>query len=611
MKKIGLLLVPFVLLFLGACTQLNQQPKDGNSGENAVTPQAFLVAVDNSTYQDNQDRTWSWADARSRADVDIGEELTIVYGYVRGTYRVELGEWNTTDTDVSDLPVVHTHNFGDQESVETFNWTPQRSGEYHFVLYLSDKSGNNRSGSPIEIVVNVGSQDDDNGDNDSDKDTDGGNDDSGDDDGDDGNSDHGGDDNDDHNDDEDNDTGNNDPNLIDYLNVTDSDGSHVRDNDDVDVDDGKGFSVNWGAVSSADDAELTIRVDGHRIYSSTRESHSKYISFSDYDDGEVVVRLEVERDDDRDVETIRFDLVGGSDPSNGSGRIDFDVRVTGGDLEPEDFPLELEASDGAYVDTYRDGDRARVNEGRYYINAPSNLGYDLDRVRQDCTKVNDFRIRVNVDEGETVDCVLYFEFEDHDSDPNLIDYLNVTDSDGSHVRDNDDVDVDDGKGFSVNWGAVSSADDAELTIRVDDLEIYSSTRESHSKYISFSDYDDGEVVVRLEVERDDDRDVETIRFDLVGGESGSSLGNYVFEIDRAVSFTVYERSSGELISRDIEDGEKVFVEENNYRAVLDDNQDFVVDSVTGDNCTKTTDAIVDLRVDDGEETRCVIDVEPR
>jgi hypothetical protein len=264
MKVLWLIMAFILATALSACgAASDREPGD------TTTPSQFLTLVELDQHESaTSSKTWSWADEESLATVEVGDELRFVFGYLRGTYRVELKEWNTAGVSVDDLPFALDYDEGNAQDVRTFDWTPEEEGEYHFSLWLSNQSGQPRADTPIELVVVVG--DEETVDPDPDPDL---------------------------------------SELIRWFNVTvDAGRDQVEDEDVIEPVGGDGgISVNW-SVAPVDGVEITVTSDGDQVYRSTEEENSRWISFDVIEDSDVVVRLRIEDDGRSYAKSIRFEV---------------------------------------------------------------------------------------------------------------------------------------------------------------------------------------------------------------------------------------------------------------------------------------------------------------
>lgn len=248
-----------------------------NPRDNTPSSQ-FFTLVTTGEYEDSE-KSWGWSDTDPLTEAAVRDELTFVFGYLRGTYRVELNEWNwnmdNRDVSVSGLPLVFSHDEGDVQTVRTFEWSPEHEGEYHFTLWLSDQGGQAREGAPIELVVVVG----------------------------------------DHGDDEDPEPEPDpdpDPNpgtLMSWVNAT-INGRVISENEDIRLSSDEGISFNWGARSSATSVVATVVNDGREVYRSTASEHSEWLSRSDLRNGTTVFRIEARRDGKTEVQSTSFRISG-------------------------------------------------------------------------------------------------------------------------------------------------------------------------------------------------------------------------------------------------------------------------------------------------------------
>lgn len=376
MKFFNLFVTLIAVWALSSCGIVTD-PGEGTPRDTGTHSQ-FLTLVTESVYEDadNEGQTWGWAQEDSQVEVERGDELVFIFGYLRGTYRVELNEWNWNedgdDVSVSGLPLVFNYDEGDTEQVHTFRWTPSRDGEYHFNLWLSNQSGQPKDGTPIELTVVVGNHD-------------------------------GGDDSDDR-----------DPELselVRWFNVTADEGrDEIRDGDEIDPRGGDGgVSVNWSVDSSADEIDLTVTSRGREIYHSSSRSNTKWIAYDEIEDSDVVVRLRIEKDGRSYTRTIRFDVEPDDGTSAGDrGTITFSFSVPSG-YSTGDVRMRVTDSRGYLVGYADNGDRFELREGFYEATLVEKNDFEVDYVTRDCSRGSSVEVNFRVEDDEDFRCSVYFE----------------------------------------------------------------------------------------------------------------------------------------------------------------------------------------------------------
>jgi len=265
MRKFSLLAILAATLALSACGTVADLDKGGR--QDPTTPSQFLTLVTRDKYEGDSSRTWGWTNEKPLTEVKVGDKLAFVFGYLRGTYRVELNEWNWNEdgdkVSVPDLPLVWNHDEGNVQTVRTFNWTPSRDGEYHFNLWLSNQAGKSLEGTPIELVVKVSGSTTD--------------------------PEPGGD-------------------LLSWVNAT-INGRVIASGENINLSPGDGISFNWGARSSSTNVIATVVNDSRELYRSTEYKGSKWLSENEgLRDGTTVFRVEASGDGKSEVRTVSFHI---------------------------------------------------------------------------------------------------------------------------------------------------------------------------------------------------------------------------------------------------------------------------------------------------------------
>lgn len=377
MKFFNLFVVLIAAWALSACGIITDSgdatPRDTATRSQFLT----LVTEDNYDDGDNQGKTWGWAYEDSLVEVERGDDLVFIFGYLRGTYRVELKEWNWNEDDdevsVSGLPLSFDYDEGDTERVHTFRWTPSHNGEYHFSLWLSDQSGRPRAGSPIELTVVVG----------------------------------------DHGDTDNPDDGESDPELselVRWFNVTlDGGRDEVGDGDRIDPRGGDGgISVNWSVDSSTDEIDLTVTSRGREIYHSSSRSNTRWIAFDEIEDSDVVVRLRIEEDGRSYTRTIRFEVRPDGTSTADRGTITFSFFVPSG-YSTGDVRMRITDSRGYLVGYADNGDRFELREGHYEATLVEKNDFEINYTTRDCSRGSSAEVNFRVEDNEDFRCSVYFE----------------------------------------------------------------------------------------------------------------------------------------------------------------------------------------------------------
>src|SRR5690606_29345207 len=202
--------------------------------------------------------------------------------------------------------------------------------------------------------------------------------------------------------------------LIGGFSITLPSGGEVEEGDELDEDD-EGFSVNWWVDSSADSVRVTVDSCDEEIYRSTSKNGSRWFELDrDVDDGcEVEVRLRVEEDGKVHTEIIRFDYDDNGSSTASRGTISFDFRVPSG-RDVDDVRLRLVDDNGDLVAYVDDDEEFRLRDGRYDARVVGS-DFEIDRVAYECTRLSNTRLRFDIEEGDTLECRVYFEEVEDDS----------------------------------------------------------------------------------------------------------------------------------------------------------------------------------------------------
>lgn len=379
------------------------------------------------------------------------------------------------------------------------------------IVYTAVEDGNDLPDTPVTLTVYVGGLDDDNK-----------------------NDDDNGDDNDNHDDDNDDDSdrASPDPNVcdrIDWFNVTLSSGRHVEHGDTVDVDNGSGFSLNWG-VQSVDDVDLSLSYEGDEFFSSDREEDSEYTNWDDHGEGTYTAVLDVEDNGDDCRQRIRFEATDDTDTGDGDdhdeGVLRIRVHPDGGSADDGDFRINVYDRDdgddyaGALYDN-QNRDTKAFPPGRYLLRIDSGPydRYALDRVSGNCDPhdIGDQEARIRLVEGEERDCVFYMEYtgddEDVGSGPNECEIdagegLAVCDESGDAISDGDVITLDGGDEVSIAWSASGVYSSTSLQVYNKSQgkdEFYSSVSEGSKTFVFPTEIPSGNIEVIFTVYRTGDQ----------------------------------------------------------------------------------------------------------
>ena len=453
MKFFNLFVVFIAVWALSACG-ITTDPGDKTPGD-TTTPSQFLtlVTVGDHENTDNEGVTWGWANEDSLIEVESGDDLVFVFGYLRDTYRVEIKEWNTSGESVDGLPFALDYDEGNEQGVRTFNWTPEEEGEYHFSLWLSTQEGEPRADTPIKLVVVVGDEGTVNPDPDPDNEL---------------------------------------SNAIRWFNVTVADGSEVEDGDEIRPF--GGISVNWSVVA-VDRVEVTITSMGTEIYHSTAREHTRWISFDEIEDSNVVVRLRIEDDGKSYTRTIRFE-VGVDDSGAGArGQMIFTFFPPSG-YSAEEMRVRITNSRGHLVRYVDNGDRLELSEGQYYATLVEQNDFEIVRVERQCTRLSDGVVRFNMEDDENIRCHVYFEEVDY-SDELCEDAVAKVFVSGDCYEYEVSISRS-GPDFRLEWDLSAGYDRHYIQLyRVGVGDVYQSTSNSGSRTVDPSNLEPGEYEFRV------------------------------------------------------------------------------------------------------------------
>jgi len=342
--------------------------------------------------------------------------------------------------------------------VHTFEWTPTHDGEYHFSLWLSDKNGESRTGTPIELTVVVGDHDETDDPKDEDPDL---------------------------------------SKLVQWFNVTLDGGSYeVENGDEIDPHGGDGgIAVNWSVDSSADEVDVTVTSAGTEIYHSSSSSNTKWIPFVEIEDSNVVVQLRIEEDGEMYMRTTRFEVGPDETRAGERGGITFSFFAPSG-YSAEDMRMRITDSRGYLVGYADSGDRFELREGPYEATLVERNDFEIDRVARQCWKGSETEVDFHMEDDVNIRCDIYF-FEVDESAELCEDAVALVSYNGNCFQH--DVSVSrSGPDFRMEWDLSAGYDRHYVQLyRVEVGDVYQSTANSGSKTIDPSNLEPGEYEFRV------------------------------------------------------------------------------------------------------------------
>lgn len=465
MKFFNLFVTVIAVWALSSCG-ITQVDPDDRLPDDTTTRSQFLTLVAEGDYEnaDNEGKTWGWADEDSLVEVERGDDLVFIFGYLRGTHRVELKEWNWNENDVdvtvSGLPLSFDYDEGDVERVHTFRWSPSYDGEYHFSLWLSDQSGRPRTGSPIELTVVVG--------------------------------DHGGTD----------DPGDPDPDpelseLVRWFNVTlDGGRAEVGDGDRIDPRGGDGgISVNWSVDSSVDEIDVTVTSAGTEIYHSSSRSSTRWIPFDAIEDSNVAVRLRIEESGRVYAKTIRFEVDRDGTSAGERGTVTFSFFAPSG-YSALDMRMRITDSRGYLIGYADNGERFELREGYYKATLVERNDFAVDYVTRQCTKLSDTEVSFHTEDDVNIECYIYFQEVDESAELCEDAVAHVLYS--GNCFQNGVIISRSGPDFRIEWDLSTGYDRHYVQLyRVGVGDVYQSTARSGSQTVDPSNLEPGEYEFRV------------------------------------------------------------------------------------------------------------------